>query len=87
MSVSAAACNDTGAYGSVTMNVNIPVSGEYVVWARILMAAPSATALLLEVGGNTCYSVGNASLPANTWIWINYQGSTTSNTMNIHSIV
>lgn len=47
--------------------------------------APDTTnnTYLLEIDGNTCYSVGGgSSIPANSWTWVDYQNGTTSSKIN-----
>ena len=81
-SATAAACSTSGTIGSVTMSTNIPASGEYIVWVRMQQAVPAANDVaLVEVDGANCFSLGSANNPANTWQWINYQGSSQTATM------
>ena len=77
----AAACNPTNPVGNVSLNADIPASGEYVVWIRMQAPAPADEIVRLEVNGDTCYRVGTASMAPNTWTWLNYQGSTTTDIM------
>ena len=79
--VGAASCSTSGVVGTVNSSVSIPASGEYVLWVRMLNQSQAQNSLLIEVEGNTCFSVGSNSLPLNQWTWVNYQGSTTSNIM------
>lgn len=34
---------------------------------------------LLEVDGGSCYNVGGATITANTWTWVDYQGGSSAN--------
>lgn len=77
----AAACNPSDPVGNVSMTANIPDAGEYVVWVRMQVASPTDDVLRLEVNGDTCFRIGSASLPANTWVWVNYIGTSTTNIM------
>jgi hypothetical protein len=78
--VSAAACTaPTTDFGSVTSTVSIPATGSYRVWSRIQIPSTANNSFLLEIDGNTCYTVGkNASVPINTWTWVDYQNGTTT---------
>jgi hypothetical protein len=80
---SAAACVAPGTdYGTVTYNASVSATATYRIWVR--MAAPSASinTVMLEVDGNTCYTVGGSTVPVyangtsthfanNTSNWIN----------------
>jgi hypothetical protein len=72
---SAAACSSSGALGSVTLTTTVPAAGEYYVWVRYQAAAQSAGQFLLEVNGDACFSVGSASVPAQTWLWTNIEAN------------
>lgn len=63
--VSAAACVTPGTdYGTVSgITVNIDTTGTYKIWTRMAAANSSANTYLLEVDGNTCYTVGGSSVP------------------------
>lgn len=75
----AAACTvPTTDYGTATTTVSIPATGSYRVWSRIMAPDTTNNSYLLEVDGNTCYTVGDSAIPANTWTWVNYQGGNTS---------
>jgi hypothetical protein len=78
---SAASCSTSGVVGTVNSSVSIPASGEYVLWVRMLHQSQAQNTLLVEVEGNTCFSVGSTSLPLNQWTWVDYQSSTPSNVM------
>lgn len=60
----AAACTAPGTdYGTVTNTVSVPTTTTYRIWLR--MAAPSASVntVMLEIDGNTCYTVGGSDVP------------------------
>lgn len=38
---------------------------------------------LLEVDGNNCYTIGDAVIAANTWVWTNYQNGNTASPVDI----
>lgn len=77
----AAACTNNGLYGHTTLTVDVPVPGEYVIWARLQPATVSSNLVQLEINGNTCFSVGGATIPASSWTWVNYHGNQQINTM------
>ncbi len=81
--VSAAACAAPAAdYGSATATINVETAATYRIWSRIAAADATNNSYLLEVDGNTCYTVGDSNnLQAGVWTWVDYQnGSTTSST-------
>lgn len=69
----AAACTPPSDYGRATATVNVANSTTYRIWSR--MYAPNATnnSYLLEVNGNTCFTIGDNNFPTNTWTWVDYQ--------------
>lgn len=71
---SAAACNTSTEFGSVTnITVSIPNPGSYRVWSRIIPGASNNT-YLLEVDGTSCYTVGGSNVAAGTsWQWVDFQ--------------
>jgi hypothetical protein len=76
---SAASCTAPSTdYGTISLNVSVPASGSYRVWTR--MAAPDTTnnTYLLEIDGNTCYTVGGSSVPV-------YAGGATTYFVNNNS--
>ncbi len=81
--VSAACSVQSPDLGSATQTVNIPANGTYRVWSRITAADSTANSYLLEVDGGTCVTVGDYSIPANTWTWVDYQAGNTSNKLNL----
>jgi hypothetical protein len=46
--------------------------------------APDTTAnsYLLEIDGNTCFTVGDSAIAANSWTWVDYQNGSTTNKIN-----
>lgn len=82
--VSAAACATPATdFGSVTSTVSIPATGSYRVWSRIQIPSSANNSFLLEIDGNTCYTVGgNSAVPLNAWTWVDYQSGTTTNKIN-----
>ncbi|HEX8763475.1 MAG TPA: Ig-like domain-containing protein [Candidatus Saccharimonadales bacterium] len=78
---SAAACSvPTTDYGSATATINVETTANYRIWSRIMAADATNNSYLLEVDGNTCYTVGDSNnLQAGVWTWVDYQnGSSTS---------
>lgn len=82
VNLTSAACTNNApatTYGQVTQTVNVSTAGTYRVWSRIKAPDTSANSYYFEVDGGCAYNVGDsASIPANTWTWINYQDGTTS---------
>lgn len=82
----AAACSalPTGK-GTVTMNLSVPATGSYRVWARILAPSASVNGFYIQIpDANACQiTMGNASIPTNTWTWIDYRDGTTANKINV----
>ncbi len=78
-SVKAAACvaptADLGTLSGLTFNV--PTTGEYTVWTRMLAPDASNNMINLQVDDTTCYNVGGGSFAASAWTadsanWVNY---------------
>lgn len=78
-SVSAAACaTPTKSYGSATLQLSVPTAGTYKLWTRMNVPDATNNSYLLEVDGNTCFTVGDGSVPAKTWSWVNHQNGATN---------
>lgn len=74
--VNAAACTAPSQdFGTATTTVNIPTTGTYRIWSRVLAPDTTNNSYLLEVDGNTCYVVGDSSLTPDTWTWVDYQNA------------
>lgn len=71
--------------GSVTSTVNITTAGTYRAWSRIMSGTASTdNSYMLEIDGNTCYTVGDlAGMPAGSWQWVDYQNGTTTSKINV----
>ncbi|HSX42840.1 MAG TPA: Ig-like domain-containing protein [Candidatus Saccharimonadales bacterium] len=75
---SAAACTVPATdYGKATTSMSVPGTATYRIWSRIMAPDTTNHSYLLQVDGSTCYNVGGASIPANTWTWVDYQGGNT----------
>lgn len=72
--VSAAACQLPATdYGSAATSISVPSSTTYRLWTRIMVPDGVNNTYLLEIDGNTCYSVGGGNIAANTWVWVDYR--------------
>jgi chitodextrinase len=86
----AGAC-PTPVYGTDTLQITVPTTGVYTVWAR--MQAPDITnnAFDLQIdgttdaGGITCFSAGGGTMSTNTWNWVNYHDGV-SNSAHLMSV-
>lgn len=78
-----AACSAPSfSYGTDTMNVNAPLSGNYTVWVRMEVPSSTSNTILLQINGGTCFNVGgSSSIPSNTWTWVDYQNGNSSSVM------
>ena len=43
----------------------------------------SNNSYLLEIDGNTCYTVGDSAITANTWTWVDYRDGNSSSKINV----
>lgn len=89
----AACATNSANLGTATGSFTIPTAGTYRVWSRI---KPNSTTLsnnsyTLEVdngsvaaGSATCnITVGDASIPANTWTWVDYKDGNATSKINM----
>lgn len=61
---SAAACTVPGTdYGTVTMTATVTTAATYRIWTRMAAPSSSANTYLLEIDGNTCFTVGGSTVP------------------------
>lgn len=83
----AAACTaNTANMGQVSGSFNIPVAGTYRIWSRIQPDSANAAnnSYTLEIDDEICnITVGDATIPANTWSWVDYQNGTTSSKIDV----
>ena len=70
-------------YGSVTSSVTVPAAATYRVWTRLNVPDSANNNYLLEIDGNKCYTVGGASIAANTWTWVAYQNGNTASKIDV----
>lgn len=77
--VRAAACAaPSGDFGTATATIKVETAGTYQIWSNMNVPDTTNNSYLLEVDGNTCYTVGDGGLTANTWKWVDYQNGNTS---------
>lgn len=82
--VNAAACVPPPTdYGTVTSTVSVASAGSYRVWSRIMAPDTTNNSYQLEIDGNTCITVGDNAIPANTWTWVDYQDGAPTTKTNI----
>src|SRR4030095_4655151 len=78
-----AATGEAGATnGSAAGSINLPASGTYRVWSRIMAPDTSNNSFSLKIDGGAALNVGDSAIPANTWTWVDYQNG--SNLSNIY---
>jgi hypothetical protein len=72
-------------YGQVKQTVNVATAGTYRVWSRIKAPDTTNNSYYFQTDTGACaYNVGDsASIPANTWKWVNYQDASTASTINV----
>ncbi len=78
----AAACSNTSNYGTATMTVSIPATGDYRIWSRMKVPSTSSSTYQLEVDGNTCWQVGGSNVPVNSWTWVDWSGGNSLQKVN-----
>ena len=80
----AASCNIPSTnYGTDSLTLNVPSSGNYYLWIEMQSPASSSNSIEAQLNGSTCFNVGgNSNMPLNSWNWINYQDGSTSNIMS-----
>lgn len=83
--VSAAACTAPSAdFGSASATIKVDSTATYRIWSRIMAADTASNSYLLEVDGNTCYTVGDSSnLQPGVWTWVDYQNGSTGTSTKI----
>ena len=83
---SAACPAPTTDYGKVSMTVNVPTTGTYRVWSRIMAPDATANSYQLDVDGTTCSIVvgDSTAIAANTWTWVSYKNGTTTSYIDLN---
>jgi hypothetical protein len=70
--------------GTNTFTVNVPGNGTYRFWAHVFSPVSGSDAVYLQVDQSYCQvTVGNGNAVANQFTWVDYQGGTSSNKMNL----
>lgn len=68
--VSAACTAPATSYGTVTSTVNVPATGDYIVWSRMMASSASDNSYTFEVDGTRCgIVVGGSSISTTNWTW------------------
>ncbi len=81
---SAVACTSPSTdYGRATVALNVGSTATYRVWSRVYAPDSSNNSFLLEIDGNTCFTVGDSGIPANSWTWVDHQGGVQSSKMQL----
>jgi len=74
----AAACAaPSGDFGTSTSTVKVDNAATYRIWSRMLTSDTTNNSYLLEVDGNSCFTVGDTGLTPGTWTWVDYQNGNT----------
>lgn len=82
---SAAACSAPGTdYGRATATVNISNTTTYRIWSKVFSPDANNNSYLLEVDGNTCFTVGDGGSAANAWSWVDHQGGNPSSKVQMN---
>ena len=64
---------------TVNSSVSIPESGTYTVWSRLNAPDSVNNSVYLQIDNGCAVNVGdNASIPVNSFTWVDYQDGTTS---------
>lgn len=82
VTIKAAACSNSSNYGVATMTVSVPAAGDYRIWSRMKVPSSAASTYQLEADGNTCWQVGGANVPTNTWTWVDWTGGNSAQKVN-----
>jgi hypothetical protein len=70
--------------GTVTLSANVATAGTYRAWFRIQTPSTAANNFYFQVDETVCnISVGGASIPANTWTWVDYRDGTSTSKINL----
>lgn len=85
-SAKAAACTAPSTdYGSATSTVKVDNTATYRVWSRLMVPDATNNSYLLEIDGTSCFVIGNAaSMPVNTWTWVDYRDGSTGTKVSIN---
>jgi hypothetical protein len=67
------------------MNLSVPSSGSYRVWVRMLSPSTNVNGFYLQIAdANACQiTMGDAVVPLNAWVWVDYQNGASSNKVNV----
>lgn len=70
--------------GTVTLSVNVPATGNYRVWSRVLTADATKNSFYMQIDQTSCnVNVAATSIAANTWTWLDYQSGTAASKFDV----
>jgi hypothetical protein len=69
--------------GSVTTTASVPSTQTYYIWSRNKAPATASNGYYLQIDANCGIDVGDATIPVNTWTWVNYQNGSAANRMTV----
>lgn len=65
---------------STNSNISIASSGTYYIWLRVMVPDTTSNSVYIQMNNTLCnVNFGDsASIPANTWTWVNYKDGNTA---------
>jgi hypothetical protein len=70
--------------GTTSLTLNVQTAGTYKVWVRELAPAADSGGFYLQIpdAGVCQVTMGNSSIDANAWTWVNYQNGETGSSVS-----
>jgi hypothetical protein len=78
-----AACAPPSDFGTTTQTVQVPSTGTYRIWSRVITPIAANNTYMLDIDGGSCYKVGGSALPINAWTWVDYQNGSPASTIDV----
>lgn len=72
--------------GSASGSFTVPVAGTYRIWSSMMPSSTNTAnnSYSLELDGTQCIqNIGDATIPANTWTWVDYKDGNSGSKINV----
>ena len=68
--------------GKATINISVSLAGTYKIWSRMKAKDTSSNSYWLTIDGGCPINVGDlATMPTNSWVWVDYQSGIPTNSV------
>lgn len=66
-------------YGTLNQEIEVPTSGNYKAWVRIMTPSSTANSMHVQIDNGPVETFGGKAINANSWTWVDYKNGDSSN--------